>query len=82
MMKYALNHQWKFVNWSRAFRVGFFQLSVVLTLEIVNLIFMLTNATIAEIIMNFIALLIIADFDDYFFMTVTKTSIGILIKEG
>ena len=82
MMKYALNHPWKFVNWSRAFRVGFFQLSAVLTLEIVNLTFMLTNATIVDIIMNFIALLIIADFDDYFFMTVAKTSIGVLIKEG
>ena len=48
-------------------------MSVVLTLEIVNLTFMLTNSTVVEIIMNFIALLIIADFDDYFFLTVTKS---------
>ena len=69
-MKYALNHPWKFTSWSRAYRVGLLQMSVVLSLEVVNLSFMLTNITISEIIMSFLALLIISEFDDYLFLTV------------
>ena len=55
---------------------------VVLSLEVINLCFMLTNTTISDIIKDFIALLIISDFDDYFFMTVSHTPIGMLIKNG
>ena len=55
---------------------------VVLSLESVNISFMLTNATISDIIKDFIALLIISDFDDYFFMTVSHTPFGKLIKDG
>ena len=55
---------------------------VVLSLEAVNISFMLTNATISDIIKDFIALLIISDFDDYFYMTVSHTPFGILVKCG
>ena len=55
---------------------------VVLSLEAVNICFMLTNATIADVVKDFIALLIISDFDDYFFMTVSHTPIGKLITDG
>ena len=55
---------------------------VVLSLEAVNICFMLTNATISDIIKDFIALLIISDFDDYFFMTVSHTPTGSLVKDG
>ena len=55
---------------------------VVLSLEAVNISFMLTNATISDIIKDFIALLIISDFDDYFFMTVSHTPFGTLVKDG
>ena len=55
---------------------------VVLSLEIVNLSFMLTNGTISDIIKDFLALLIISDFDNYFFMTVESTPVGRLIKDG
>ena len=57
-------------------------MSVVLSLEAVNISFMLTNATISDIIKDFIALLIISDFDDYFFMTVSHTPAGTLVKYG
>ena len=55
---------------------------VVLSLEAVNISFMLTNAAISDIVKDFIALLIISDFDDYFFMTVSHTPVGTLIKDG
>ena len=70
-MKYAMNHPWKFKSWSQAFRVGLLQMTVVLGLEIVKITFMLTNQTISDIIKDFLALVIISDFDDYFYATVT-----------
>ena len=81
-MKFALNHPWKFYDWFRAYRVGLQQMFVVLSLEFVNLSFMFTNTEISDIIKDFLALLIISEFDDYFFLTVSHTPFGTLIKEG
>ena len=46
------------------------QAFVVLSVELVNLAVLNTNPTIMDILMNFLALVIISDFDDYFFLTV------------
>ena len=46
------------------------QTFVVLSVELVNLVVLNTNPTIMDILMNFLALVIISDFDDYFFLTV------------
>lgn len=37
MMKYAVNHPWKFVNYRHAFFSGFLQTVIVVGVEIVNL---------------------------------------------
>ena len=58
------------------------QTFVVIFVELVNLVMLITNDNIKDIIMNFIALAIIADFDDFFFTTVDKELMAILIKEG
>ena len=55
---------------------------VVIVVEIVNLAILCTNHTILDIIMNFLALVIIADFDDYFFFTVDKTVMAEMICDG
>ena len=70
MMKFAINHPWKFENYMSAFYIGFVQAMVVISNEIVNLAVLNTNNTIMDILMNFLALVIISDFDDYFFVTV------------
>ena len=70
MMKFSINHSWMFRKWNLAFFVGFCQLAVVESVEIVNLAILNTNNTIMEILMNFLALVIIVDFDNYFFQTV------------
>ena len=57
-------------------------MTVVLSLEIVNICFMLTNDTISDVVKDFLALLIISDFDDYFFTTVTCTPFGKLLTDG
>ena len=80
-MKFALNHPYKFRRWTDAYLVGFTQLMVVIIVEIVNLTILCTNHTIIDIIMNFYALSIIAEFDDYFFYTVDKEMMAEFIKE-
>lgn len=62
--------------------VGFCQTLVVLSVETVNIGVLNTNHTIMDVLMNFLALVIIADFDDYFFMTVAKDPMAKLIGEG
>ena len=59
-----------FRKWRSAFFVGFCQLAVVESVEVVNLAILNTNNTIMDILMNFLALVIIVDFDNYFFQTV------------
>ena len=49
--------------------------------EIVNLIILQTNKTTLDVIMNFLALVIISEFDDYFFKTVAKEMLGDLLTE-
>ena len=55
---------------------------VVIAVELVNLAILTTNHTIMDIIMNFLALVIIADFDDFFFQSVELEVMGNMIQEG
>ena len=70
MMKYANNHPWLFRSWKTAYMIGFCQFLVVFIVELVNLAILTTNNTVMDIIMNFLALVIISEFDDYFLATV------------
>lgn len=56
-------------------------MSVLVAVELVNMAVLLTNATIMDTIMNFLALVIISDFDDYFFYTVQNEPLSKLISE-
>ena len=67
MMKYAVNHPWKFINYRHAFLSGFMQTIMVVGVEIVNFLAVLDQTSFSEIVMNFTALVIISEFDDFFF---------------
>ena len=54
---------------------------MVVAVETVNLAVLCTNHTILDIIMNFLALVVITEFDDFFFFTVDKEMMSDLIKE-
>lgn len=82
MMKFALNHPWKFVSWSRAYRIGLMQLIVAFFTEIVNLAFTLTLITIVDVVSYFVAILVISEFARYFFLTVNKSLMGELLEKG
>ena len=55
---------------------------VLVSVELVNLAILLTNETVMDTIMNFLALVIISDFDDYFFFTVKNEPLSKLITDG
>ena len=58
------------------------QTLVVIAVETVNIAVLCTNNTILDIIMNFLALVVITEFDDFFFMTVEKEMMADLIKDS
>ena len=69
-MKYATNHPWKFDDNGGMFiawLAGFLQASMILVVESVNYVALITNTTHMDIVMNFLALAVIADFDDFFY---------------
>ena len=66
-MKYAVNHDWKFESYQIAWLCGWMQAFNVIIVELVNFAALLTNFEIIEIIRNFLALVVISQFDEYFF---------------
>ena len=71
-MKFALNHMWKFDSWRWAWLIGFLQMIMVVFVEVVNIIVLCANNTVMDILMNFLALVVIRDLDDYFAQTITQ----------
>ena len=67
MMKFAVNHPWKFEDYKIAYAVGFMQMSMVVIVEFVNFVALITNNAVLDVVMNFLALVVIAEFDDYFY---------------
>ena len=82
MMKYAVNHHWKFRRWHEAYLIGFFQAFVLILCESVNLIILTTNHSMLDIIMNFLAIIVITEFDDAFFFIVQQFELASLLTDG
>ena len=68
-MKYAINHPWKFDHYIVAWSAGFMQASMVICVETVNYIALLTFTNHVDIVMNFLAIAVISEFDDFFYKT-------------
>lgn len=66
-MKFTLNHEYRFDNYKIAFLAGFMQMVMIMTVELVNMYTILTCNEVKEVVMNFMALAIIAEFDDIFY---------------
>lgn len=63
MMKYALNHSNKFLNYTKAFEMGMIQCLKTLAVETISLIIIYTSTTVQNVVFNFIGLVIIDQFD-------------------
>ena len=67
MMKYALNHPWKFRDFKLAFLTGLLQWTISVVIELTNVYVLMTNSsTQFDVIANFIIMLVVAEFDSYF----------------
>ena len=67
MMKYALNHPWKFRDFKLAFGTALLQWMISAIIELANVYVLFTNSsTQFDIIANFIIMLVVAEFDNYF----------------
>lgn len=66
-MKYCLNHTWKFQKPIQAFLAGLLQTSMIMFVVILNYFAILLEENPIEIVMNFLALMVISELDDYFF---------------
>ena len=68
LMKYALNHFWKFRAFGfAAFGVGLLQFSLALFAEYISFQIILSTGTYVDAVKDFIALMVVNDFDNFFF---------------
>jgi len=73
-MKYSLNHPYKFEQFSIAWLAGFLQTSSSLCVEMANIGVICGAGDTISIVFNFIALAIIAEFDNYVFASMKNES--------
>lgn len=72
IMKFANNHHEVFSNWWIPFFLGFLQAQMVALIELVNLINICAQNNIMDVVMNYVALAVVADFDDFIFQAVKR----------
>ena len=69
LMKYTLNHEWKFKYPYTAFMSGFLQVASTVITATVCYFVIIASPDILELAKDFTALMIIIEFDNYFAMT-------------
>ena len=67
-MKYACNHPWKFIDYKVAFLAGFLQTITIVAVELLNLLIILMDTSILDIVMNHMAIVVISQFGNFFYM--------------
>lgn len=67
MMKYALNHPWKFVSYKKAYLAGLVQVIIVISVELSTFYILIFQSDhIFDILANYVIVLVIADFGSNF----------------
>lgn len=67
-MKYALNHKWLFRGYRLAFFAQFLQAIMVVFVTLLNYyVIIMGSPEVIDISKDFLAMMIISDFDDFFF---------------
>lgn len=81
LMKYALNHPKKLLNYRQAFNIGFAQAALTLLVESVSIMVILSSQTTNDVVFNFIALAVISEFDNYVFESLRHQPLKELVNE-
>ena len=66
MMKYSMNHWWKFKYPGYAFLTGLLQSCAMYVIAFANLFVVMTSPTILDVVKDLMALTIISEIDDIF----------------
>ena len=69
-MKFALNHSYRFKpnhGYAVAFMAGFLQATMIMSVEVVNIISILSYGDTLNVVICFLALAIVAQFDNFFY---------------
>ena len=74
MMKFALNHSYKFKRYEIAWFCGFLQFVSTLGIELASLGVICAAIDTIDIVFNFIALAILAEFDNYVYSSMKNES--------
>jgi hypothetical protein len=72
-MKLVINHPYRFAYPIEAFMIGLTQVLAAALIEVANVMQVLTNKDEIEVVMNFMALAILSDFDNFFFQAQSMT---------
>ena len=80
MMKYSINHSWKFDNFRIAFLSGFLQGFMVVSVEVINFINLLLRNQVMVIVMSFLSLVIVANFDDFFYSVFKNEDLKAIVQ--
>lgn len=79
-LKFSLNHPYLFQSYTTACVVTFLQTLSVICVEVVNIEIILTSLTPTDIVYNFIALAVIAEFDDFVYESLRSESMKKLVE--
>lgn len=80
-MKYTLNHPYKFHLPAKAFFLSFEELFILITVEICNLMIILAQTTPIDIVINFIVVAIIAEFDEFVYASLRNEHCKLLVEK-
>lgn len=80
LMKYAVNHKASFLKYIDAFCMGLLQSTLTFGVESVSLFIILQSQTTQDIVFNFIAVAVIADFDNFVFNSLRNEKMKDLVS--
>jgi hypothetical protein len=80
-MKYSVNHQYKFNNFFIPWSVGMMQFASAIGVETSNIGVLCCALDPINLVFNFIALAIVAEFDNYVFESLKNESIKVLVEK-
>ena len=68
MMKFSVNHPWKFIDWKLAYATGLLQIVAVVATELATYFMLLFAAdAMLDVLANYAIVLVIVDFGGYFY---------------
>jgi hypothetical protein len=70
-MKYSLNQHYKFSSYWVVFSVYFIRFTIILGIEIANILVIITSNSLGDVVQNFVALTIITQFSEFFYENIT-----------